>query len=568
MSNPTATSSSSSFKDEHQIDNSKAYVVPTSPINDSSSQTNEPTADFKPSWRFILTFASLSVIVLMAALDATSISVALPIMARALHGSAIEAFWSGTSFLLTSTVFQPVLGSFSHIFGRKPLIFISLAFFLAGAVTAAVANDFTVILVGRSIQGVGGGGIISLTEIVVTDMVPLRERGKWFSIFSAMWSVGTVAGPLLGGGFSESVSWRWIFWINLPFIGVGGVMIAIFLHLNNQTGSFLSKLSRVDWVGMVLFLASTTGFLIPLTWGGVQYPWDSWRTLVPLIICAVGMIVFVLHQEYIASEPLIRTSVFKTQTAAVTYLTTVVHGILLWSILYYLPLYYEAVKGMSPIMAGVALFPQTFTVAPAAGITGAVIAKTGNYRWAVWTGWFLTTFGTGLLIYLKPDTSTIAWVFLNLVGGVGTGMLFPAMAIATQASASTKDQAYASNIFSFLRAFGQTIGVAIGGVIFQNQMKRKMLTYPLLADKAIEYSQDAAGLVEIIRALPDGDVKLQLRESYTDALRYIWIVMTVFAAVAFAASAFTKHHSLDTALESEQGYKEKRKSKDAESETQ
>jgi MFS family permease len=119
-------------------------------------------------------------------------------MAKTLGGSAIEAFWSGTSFLLTSTVFQPVLGSFSHIFGRKPLIFVSLAFFLAGSIIAAVANNFTVILVGRSIQGIGGGGIIALTEIVVTDMVPLRERGKWFSIFSAMWSVGTVAGPLLG----------------------------------------------------------------------------------------------------------------------------------------------------------------------------------------------------------------------------------------------------------------------------------------------------------------------------------------------------------------------------------
>ena len=127
-------------------------------------------------------------------------------MAKALSGSALEAFWSGTSFLLTSTVFQPVLGSFSHIFGRKPLIYVSLALFLAGAIIAAVANNFTVILVGRSIQGIGGGGIISLTEIVVTDLVPLRERGKWFSFISAMWSVGTVAGPLLGKSFQILVA--------------------------------------------------------------------------------------------------------------------------------------------------------------------------------------------------------------------------------------------------------------------------------------------------------------------------------------------------------------------------
>lgn len=554
-------------KVESDLDIIKEHGAP-----DAASSSSEKPEDlvaeeeFNPGWRFLLAFASLAVITLMAALDATSISVALPIMARVLKGSAIEAFWSGTSFLLTSTVFQPVLGSFSHIFGRKPLIYTSLALFLAGSIIAAVANNFTIILVGRSIQGIGGGGIICLTEIVVTDMVPLRQRGQWFSAISGMWAIGTVAGPLLGGGFSQNVSWRWIFWINLPFLGIGTFMITVFLKLNHQTTSLMAKLRRIDWIGMVLFLGSTTGFLIPITWGGVQYPWDSWRTLVPMLVSFVGLVVFVIHQEYIAPEPLIRTSVFKTTTAAVTYLGTVIHGIILWSVLYYLPLYFEAVKGQSPITAGVALFPLTFTVAPAAMVVGAVIAKTGKYQWALWIGWFFTTLGMGLLVLLKPDTKTVAWIFLLLVGGIGTGMLFPSMAIATQAATTSKDQAYATNIFSFLRAFGQTIGVAIGGVIFQNQMKKKMLTYPLLADKAAEYSRDAAGLVQIIKGMPSGVMKDQLRESYTDALKYIWIVMIALSAVALIGSAFTKAYPLDRALETEQGFVEKKRARDVEQE--
>jgi MFS family permease len=138
------------------------------------------TPEFKPSYRFYLAFVTLSVITLAAALDATSLSVALPIIASKLHGTAIEAFWSGTSFLLTSTVFQPNYASFSHIFGRKPLVYVALAFFTVGAIIAALAKNFTTMLVGRSLQGVGAGGVISLTEIVITDMVPLRERGKWF----------------------------------------------------------------------------------------------------------------------------------------------------------------------------------------------------------------------------------------------------------------------------------------------------------------------------------------------------------------------------------------------------
>jgi MFS family permease len=146
---------------------------------------------FNPGWRFYLAFLSLTTITLMVALDATSLSVALPIMAKALNGSAMQAFWSGTSFLLTSTVFQPVLGSFSEIFGRKPMLYVSLGLFGAGAIIAALAHDFEVILIGRSIQGVGGGGVITLTEIVVTDLVPLRIRGQWFSFVTSAWALGT-----------------------------------------------------------------------------------------------------------------------------------------------------------------------------------------------------------------------------------------------------------------------------------------------------------------------------------------------------------------------------------------
>jgi MFS family permease len=486
------------------------------------------------------------------------------IIAQAVGGSAIETFWSGTSFLLTSTVLQPIVGSFSTIFGRKAAILISLVFFGVGAIIAAVAKSIGVILVGRSIQGVGGGGIITLSEIVITDMVPLRERGKWFSVQSAMWSIGTVVGPLLGGGFAQNVDWTWIFWINLPFIAIGAPMIFFFLNLNLRTSSFMQRLARVDWFGAVLFVAATTGFLIPITWGGVQYPWDSWRTLVPLIVCGLGLVGFVVYEEYWAAEPLINTAVFKNRTAAVSYLQDFIHGMLLWCILYYLPLYYEAVKGYSTILSGVALFPQTFTVAPAAGVVGFMIAKTGRYRWAIWSGWFLMTLGNGLLIFLKVDTSVPAWIFLNLVGGLGGGILFPSMALAIQASSTAENQAYAVTMFTFFRAFGQTVGVAIGGVIFQNQIFKKLQTYPALAGRATELSQDASALVQIIRDMPETAVKEQLKESYVYGLRYVFIVLTALSAVALISSIWTEGLSLDQGLDTEQGFQHKKKDEDEE----
>jgi hypothetical protein len=221
---------------------------------------------------------------------------------------------------------------------------------------------------------------------------------------------------------------------------------------------------------------------------------------------------------------------------------------------------------MGPILAGISMFPWTFTVAPASIGAGIAIAVTGKYRYFNIAGWFLATLGMGLLIMLKPDTSTVAWIFLNLVGGLGTGVLFPAMALAVQSSAAVKDQAYAANMFSFFRAFGQTLGVAIGGVIFQNQMRKRMLSYPLLADLAGVYSKDAAGLVQIIKDMPAGPMKEQLRESYTDALKYIWIVMTVFSAVALFATLFIHEYSMDTAMDNERGFVDKNKVKDVEKE--
>jgi MFS family permease len=176
-------------KPDSPSDNSR----PPSELSEHSGGSSG-SGSFNPGWRLYLAFLSLCVVTLMAALDATSISVALPIIAKVLGGTAIEAFWAGTSFILTATVFQPVIGNFSSIFGRKPMIYISLGTFGIGAIIAAVAKSFGTILVGRSIQGIGGGGIITLTEIVVTDLVPLRERGKWFSFISAMWALGTVVG--------------------------------------------------------------------------------------------------------------------------------------------------------------------------------------------------------------------------------------------------------------------------------------------------------------------------------------------------------------------------------------
>lgn len=508
-----------------------------------------------------MAFAALAVLTLMVALDGTSISVALPVIARKLHGTAIEAFWAGTSFLLAATVFQPNFASFSHIFGRMPVIMVSIALFFVGVMMAALSNSFGLLLAGRTIQGIGGGGIMAMTEIVITDIVPLRWRGQWAGIIAGMWSIGSVSGPIVGGAFAQ-VQWRWIFWLNLPFIGIGAVMVPLFLRLNVIPQSIAAKLRRVDWIGSVIFIGSMTSLLIPLTWGGVMYSWSSWRTLVPLLVGAVGLIGFCFFEAYLAPEPLLRLSVFSNRTANIAFFTTTIHGMILWSLLYYQPLYFEAVQGYTPVISGVALFPATFTVAPMAVVTGLLITKTAAYRWAIWAGWTISVLGLGLLTLLKVDTTIPQWVFIDLVSGVGLGILFPALQFQLQAASSGKDMAFAVAMFVFFRSFGQALGVAIGGVIFQNQMVKNLQRYPAYAARAADLAKDAAALVEIINDTAAGQGKRDLRTAYTDSLRTVYIVMAALAAVCLVASLFIKAYDLNVGLETEQGLTQSKKTRD------
>lgn len=296
-----------------------------------------------------------------------------------------------------------------------------------------------------------------------------------------------------------------------------------------------------------------SSFLIPLTWGGVSYPWDSWRTLVPLIIGAVGLLVFAFYEYRFAADPIIPPVIFQNRTATASFIGSILQGLILWCTLYYLPLYYEAVKEYSPILSGVALFPETFTVAPSGMVAGILITVTGHYRWAIWLGWTLSTIGLGLMCLIKSTTSVAGWILLNLVGGLGLGVLFPSLGYAVQASATAENLAIAVAMFSFFRALGQAIGVAVGGVVFQNRMYTNLLKYPSLAPMANAYSQDAAGLVQVIKGMADGPVKVDLKDAYTDSLRIVWAVCCAISGIALLVSLLTESYDIDRALETTQG---------------
>lgn len=222
-----------------------------------------------------------------------------------------------------------MIASVSEFFGRQQLLLFSLTFFTFGTILCAAANGFALMLVGRSIQGIGGGGIITLSQVIFCDIVPLRLRPKYFAIVLGAWSVGTIVGPVVGGAFAENTSWRWAFIINFPFCLLGFVLAFLFVKLDAKAKMTLSeKLKRTDWTGAVLFLGSTTVFLMGLSWGGVQYAWVSAQTLAPIIVGLVGVVGFVGWQIYIKPRSLLPMSIFYCPSAIFAFYCALANGLL------------------------------------------------------------------------------------------------------------------------------------------------------------------------------------------------------------------------------------------------
>lgn len=344
--------------------------------------------------------------------------------------------------------------------------------------------------------------------------------------------------------------------INLPIVGVGLVGIVFFLKLSLRERSIGEKLRDLDYVGLVLFTASTTAFLIPTTWGGTQYAWGSWRTLVPLCLGAAGIVGFVLWEINTKGPKLIPMSIFRNFSTTALYFCSFIHGLLLFSIVYYMPEWFQAVKGYSPLMSGVAALPQNATCVPCAVAVGVIVGKTGRYRWAIWLGWATTTLGMGLLIYLRVQTSIPAWIFLTIVSGIGIGLLFPSIALAVQASTPPEEAATASTLVIWFRVFGSSLGVAIGGVIFQNRFEAELASVQPSGSISGDLPKNVVLLIEYIKRLPSGDPQRELlREILAKSFRVVWIATCVFAACAMLVSFFVKEYSMAQEHKTEQSYR-------------
>lgn len=239
-------------------------------------------------------------------------------------------------------VIQPIYTSFSDIIGRKVPLYSAFALFGIGSIVFSVAQSMGVLILGRVLQGLGGGGLDVLSEVIVADITTLQERAVYIGLLSLPMAAGCIMGPILGAVFSEYVDWRWIGWINLPVIAVALVLAIFFMRLRPIAQSLRDQLLRIDWLGMLIFMTGCILFALPLSWAGNMYPWGSWRTIVPLVIGALVLVAFAFYESR-PTDPVFPYRIFRSRTAQMTLFGSFIHGMVLYTLLQYLPLFFQAV---------------------------------------------------------------------------------------------------------------------------------------------------------------------------------------------------------------------------------
>ncbi|OWZ71858.1 hypothetical protein AYX14_02739 [Cryptococcus neoformans] len=426
-----------------------------------------------PTKQVIFVFVGLTCALFCSLLDQTIVTTALPTLGQ-VFGRADISPWVGTAYLLTSTATQPVYGRLSDIFGRKFTLLGCLFIFLMGSLACALAQTMIQLIIFRAIQGLGGGGILTLAMIIISDVVSLKERGKYQGITGCVVALANSCGPIVGGAFTENASWRWCFYINLPLTSISMIIIVFLLPLRRVRGSIIAKIKKLDFYGSILTLAWAAPFLIALSWAGSQYPWDSAAVLVPLLVGLALLGLFIFVEAKMVSLPLVPMHIFKNVSVSACFFTTFMNGLSFYATLYYLPQYFQIVRGASAIRSGVLTLPLMLVQTVTSFTTGIIQSKTGDYWWNLVVGYTIWTIGLGLLSSITPTTSIAKLSGYQIIVGIGAGQTFQTGLVAIQASVERKDMATATGLRNFLRQMGGTIALAACNSIVNNCVRRNI----------------------------------------------------------------------------------------------